>query len=185
MKPVIQTERLILREWSDDDLEPFARMNADPDVMKHFPAPLTREESDALAARVRHGMKERGFGWWVLDIRGGPSFAGVLGLTVPAFDPPFRCTSPCVEIGWRLARSAWGHGYATEAARAALAHGFDVLGLEEIVSFTVPANVRSWSVMERLGMSRRPEDDFDHPRLPEGHALRRHILYRVRRPSAK
>jgi RimJ/RimL family protein N-acetyltransferase len=175
---VLQTQRLLLREWRDEDLEPFARMNADPAVMEHFPTTLSRSESDAVAERIRGEFVERGFGWWALEIPGETAFAGFVGLSVPSFELPFPCTSPCVEIGWRLATSAWGKGYATEAARAVLTHGFDVLALEEVVSFTVVANARSRRVMERIGMTRREEEDFEHPRLPEGHPLRRHVLYR-------
>ncbi|MES1239233.1 MAG: GNAT family N-acetyltransferase, partial [Chloroflexota bacterium] len=121
-----------------------------------------------------------GFGLWVVEAAGDGTFLGFTGLTRPRFDAPFM---PAVEVGWRFARHTWGKGYATEAARAALGFGFEVLGLEEIVSFTSPANERSWRVMERLGMTHDPADDFDHPRLPEGHRLRRHLLYRLPRAA--
>ncbi len=173
---MIATERLTLRQWRDDDLEPFAALNADPAVMEFFPAPLTREQSDSLAQRERTAIEERGWGLWAVE-NADRGFMGFVGLAVPSFEAHF---TPAVEIGWRLAREQWGKGYATEAARAALAFGFEELALDEIVSFTVPANRKSWLVMERLGMTRSPEDDFDHPMLGEGHPLRRHVLYRAR-----
>ncbi|GAB4364068.1 MAG: hypothetical protein Kow00114_20530 [Kiloniellaceae bacterium] len=146
--------------------------------MEHFPAPLSRAESDAVAARVRAFMAEHGFGWWAVEVPGEAPFIGFVGLWRPAFDEPF---TPCVEVGLRLAREFWGRGYATEGARAALSFGFEDLGLAEIVSFTAASNLRSQAVMRRLGMTRDPADDFDHPSLPEGHPLRRHVLYRARR----
>jgi len=176
----VRTARLLLRPWQDDDLEPFAALNADARVMEHMPAPMSRADSDLLAKRIRDHWAERGFGLWAVEVPGVARFAGFVGLMVPSFDAHF---TPCVEVGWRLAAGHWGKGYATEGARAALAHGFEVLGLEEIVSMTVLANVRSWHVMERLGMVRDAAGDFDHPRLPEGHRLRRHILYRLRRAA--
>jgi RimJ/RimL family protein N-acetyltransferase len=176
--PEIRTERLRLRGWRQPDLQPFAEMNADVEVMEHFPAPLTRAESDGLVDRFRERWAEDGHGPWVVERLEDARFLGFVGLMTPRFDAPFM---PAVEVGWRLARMAWGHGYATEAARAALAYGFEAVGLREIVSFTVPANSRSRAVMERLGMVRDPTDDFDHPRLPEGSPLRRHVLYRLRR----
>jgi RimJ/RimL family protein N-acetyltransferase len=166
---------LILRPWRDEDLCHFARLNADPDVMAHLPARLSAEQSAALAARIRAHMDARGFGLWALEVPGEVPFGGFVGLSVPSFEAAF---TPCVEVGWRLAREIWGRGYATEAARAACAHGFFAVGLAEIVSFTVPANVRSWRVMERLGMERDAAGDFDHPRVADG-PLRRHVLYRL------
>ena len=176
----LTTDRLILRPWRDADLAPFAALNADPVVMEHFPAPLPREESDALAARIRGRIDAEGFGLWAVEVRGGAPFVGFVGLSIPGFAAHF---TPCVEVGWRLAREHWGKGYAGEAAAAALADGFERLSLAQIVSFTVPANVRSRAVMERLGMTRDPTDDFDHPVLPEGHRLRRHVLYRLTRAA--
>jgi RimJ/RimL family protein N-acetyltransferase len=146
--------------------------------MEFFPGPLDRAESDALAGRIRDHLARHGFGLWAVEARGVADFIGFVGLSVPSFQAPF---TPCVEIGWRLAHEHWGRGYATEAARAALAFGFRDLALEEIVSFTVPMNRRSRRVMERLGMTRSAADDFEHPALPEGHALRPHVLYRLRR----
>jgi len=174
----LQTERLRLRRWRTSDLEPFAALNADPRVMEHFPSTLSREESDAYAARIIAQGDALGFGLWAAEIPGVTPFAGFVGLSVPGFEAHF---TPCVEIGWRLAAEYWGRGYATEAARAALAFGFDAVGLDEIVSITTPGNQRSRRVMERIGLTRDAEDDFDHPLLPAGHPLRRHVLYRRRR----
>jgi RimJ/RimL family protein N-acetyltransferase len=175
----LRTERLLLRAWRPSDLEAFAELNADPEVMEHFPAPLDRAESDAAARRIDAHFAVHGFGLWAVEAPGIAEFAGFVGLAVPSFEAAF---TPCVEVGWRLARRHWGRGYATEGARAALAFGFERRGLEEIVSFTAAPNLRSRRVMERLGMSRSAADDFDHPRLPEGHPLRRHVLYRLSRP---
>ena len=160
------------------DREPFAAMNADPEVMEHFPAPLTRDESDALVDRIEAGFDEQGWGLWALEERESGAFLGFTGLNRPGFDAHF---TPAVEIGWRLARPAWGRGYASEAARAAAAFAFETLALDELVSFTAVANVRSQRVMQRIGMTRDPADDFDHPALPAGHPLRRHVLYRLAR----
>jgi RimJ/RimL family protein N-acetyltransferase len=171
---MIETERLVLRRWRHADKEPFAALNADPAVMEHFPAVLTRAESDALADRIDGGIADRGFGLWAVEA--GGTFIGFTGLSVPRFTAAF---TPCVEVGWRLARHAWGYGYATEAATAALDHGFARLGLTEIVSFTAVPNLRSRAVMRRLGMSHDPAEDFDHPAVPEGSPLRRHGLYRI------
>ncbi len=171
----MNTPRLILRTWRDEDLEPFARLNADPEVMRHFPSVQTREESDASAARIRAHFEANGFGIWVVEEKGGAPFVGTIGLLRVSFEAHF---TPCVELGWRLVRNAWGKGYATEAAREALRFGFEELGLEEVVAFTTPENVRSRRVMERLEMRHSPDDDFDHPRMPSGHPLRRHVLYR-------
>jgi RimJ/RimL family protein N-acetyltransferase len=173
--PELCTERLILRRWQPADRAPFAEMNADSEVMRHYPKTLTREESDRLADAIEAHFAARGFGVWALEVPGVVAFAGYVGLSVPRFEAPF---TPCVEIGWRLARQVWGRGYATEGAQAALAFGFQHLGFDEIVSFTVPANARSRAVMNRLGMTHDPHDDFDHPLLPDGHPLRRHVLYR-------
>jgi len=172
----IRTDRLLLRRWLPSDLEPFAKMNADPLVMKHFPALLSREESDAGVARVEAHFDQHGFGFWTVEIPGTAPFIGFIGLSIPRFQAHF---TPCVEVGWRLAPEFWNRGYATEGARASLKFGFEVLKLPEIVSFTVPANSASRRVMEKIGMAHNPADDFDHPGLPEGHPLRRHVLYRA------
>jgi RimJ/RimL family protein N-acetyltransferase len=180
MATVLRTERLILRRWTDADRSALAEMNADPEVMKHlYPGALSRAETDAMVDRIQEHFAARGFGFWALEVPGIVPFAGFVGLAVPRFTAPF---TPCVEVGWRIARAQWGQGYATEAARTALAFGFDELGLDEIVAFTVPANTRSRRVMEKLGMTRDPHDDFEHPFLPEGHPLRAHVLYRKSRP---
>ena len=175
---VIETPRLRLRHWRDEDLAPFAALNADPRVMRHYPARLDRSESDAQAGRIRAYMAEQGIGLWAVSVRGGAGFIGFVGLSRPRFETRF---TPCVEVGWRLAHEHWGCGYATEAARAALAHGFGPLGLDEVVAMAVPANRRSLAVMRRLGMTRSPADDFLHPSLPDGHPLQPHVLHRLKR----
>jgi RimJ/RimL family protein N-acetyltransferase len=172
----IRTHRLHLRVWREEDLPAFAAINADPRVMEYFPGRLDRAESDARATRIRGHFARHGFGLWAVEVPGVADFVGFVGLVRCDFEAPF---TPCVEIGWRLAHEHWGHGFATEAALAALDFGFQRLGLEQIVSFTVPANRRSRAVMERIGMTRTPADDFDHPAIPEGHPLRRHVLYRA------
>ncbi len=181
MAPPLQTPRLVLRRWRDSDRAPFARMNADPRVMKHFPACLTEEESNLSAARIEAHFELHGFGLFAAELRATGAFSGYIGLSVPAFETHF---TPCVEIGWRLAPEYWNRGLATEGARAVLRYAFEDLRLSEIVSFTVPDNLPSRRVMEKIGMTHNPADDFDHPRLPEGHPLRRHVLYRIRRWSA-
>jgi RimJ/RimL family protein N-acetyltransferase len=178
--PVLRTDRLILRPWRDADRAPFAAMNADPQVTQFFPKPLTRAESDAMVDRMREHFARRGFGFWVAEAPGVADLVGAIGIVAPSFQAPF---TPCIEVGWRLARAYWGRGYATEGASAALAYGFGHLGLDEIVSFTVPANLPSRRVMERLGMMRSPADDFEHPFLPPGHPLRPHVLYRLDRST--
>jgi RimJ/RimL family protein N-acetyltransferase len=174
----LETERLILRTWREADREPFARMNADPAVMEFFPACLSRVESDQAVDRIEQHFRERGFGLFAAELKIEGTFVGFVGLNVPRFNAHF---SPCVEIGWRLAAAYWGRGLATEGARVALQHGFEVLGLDEIVAFTIPVNQRSRRVMEKLGMTHDPADDFDHPGLAEGHPMRRHVLYRLKR----
>jgi len=180
--PILTTARLRLRQWREEDLAPFAALNADPQVMEFFPKVLTRAESDAVAGRIRDHFVRHGFGLWAVEAPGAADFVGFVGLAVPSFEAHF---TPCVEIGWRLAREHWGHGYATEAATAALAFGFGDRALEEIVAFTVPANIPSRRVMGRLGMRRLPADDFEHPAIAAGHPLRSHVLYRLRRADWK
>ena len=175
----LRTERLIMRGWRDEDREPFAALASDPEVQRYFPAPLSRAEADAFVDRMQAEHERRGWILWALEVEGTGRFIGYTGLEVPGFDAHF---TPAVEVGWRLARGAWGNGYATEAARAAVAFGFQRLGLEEIVSFTVPDNAPSRAVMERLGMTHDPAGDFEHPGLPEGHPLRLHVLYRLECP---
>lgn len=171
-----RTSRLLLRRWRDSDREPFARINADPEVMAHFPGVLDRAASDALADLIEARFAEHGFGPWAIEVQGGEPFIGFVGLARVGFEAHF---TPAVEILWRLARSSWGHGYATEAAHEACRIAFDELRLPEIVSFTVPANQRSRAVMTRIGMTHDARDDFDHPKLAEGHPLQRHVLYRL------
>jgi RimJ/RimL family protein N-acetyltransferase len=176
--PELTTTRLRLRTWRDSDLPAYAALNADPQVMEHMPSLLDRAASDASAASIREHFAQHGFGLWAVEAPDVAGFIGFVGLAVPGFEAHF---TPCVEIGWRLAQAHWGRGYATEAAAAAADFAFDRAGLAEIVSFTVPANRRSRAVMERLGMTHDAAEDFDHPRLPEAHPLRRHVLYRLRR----
>jgi ribosomal-protein-alanine N-acetyltransferase len=172
----LSSGRIYLRRWRDEDREAFAAMNSDPRVMEFFPSRLSRVESDALADRIQEHFRAQGFGLWAIEIPDVAPFIGFAGLTVPRFSARF---TPCVEVGWRLAFEHWGRGYATEAARLALAYGFGSLALSEVVSFTSTGNHRSRAVMERLGMRRDPADDFDHPALAESHPLRRHVLYRI------
>jgi ribosomal-protein-alanine N-acetyltransferase len=179
--PTLETPRLLLRRWRPEDLEAFARLNADPEVMEFFVSTLARAESDAFAGRVRDHFETHGFGLYAVELKGGTPFAGFAGLSVADFESDF---TPAVEIGWRLGRASWGAGIATEAARRVLEHAFGSLELEEVVSFTVVANLRSRRVMERIGLSHDPAGDFDHPKVAEGHPLRRHVLYRLKRPAA-
>jgi ribosomal-protein-alanine N-acetyltransferase len=175
----LRTPRLLLREWRDEDREPFAAMSADPEVMAGYAAPLTdRAASDAWIERMRAHLAEHGFAYWAVELPSAAELIGAIGLSRVRFQAPF---TPAVEIGWRLARPFWGQGYALEAALATIEDGFFRLGLDEIVGFTVPANTRSWRVMQRLGMTREPSTDFDHPGIPEGHPMRRHVVYRIRR----
>lgn len=178
----LRTERLLLRPWRLDDRAPFAELNADPEVMEHFPAPKTRSESDALADRIEAHFGAHGYGLWAVEVPGSCSFAGFTGLQTVTIDNHLRGS---VEVGWRLARAQWGKGYATEAAREAVRFGLEELGLREIVSFTTRNNRRSRAVMERLGMTRDPRDDFEHPDIPEGHAQRSHVLYRLIRNDGR
>jgi ribosomal-protein-alanine N-acetyltransferase len=178
MLDTLRTPRLLLRRWRDADRLPFQRINADARVMEFFPEPLTADASDALVDRAQKHFDRRGFGPFAVELIETNAFIGFIGLSVPAFHGHFMSA---VEVGWRLAFEHWGKGLATEGARAALGFGFNDLGLEQVVSFTVPANLRSRRVMERLGMTHDSRDDFDHPGLPEGHPLSRHALYRIKR----
>jgi RimJ/RimL family protein N-acetyltransferase len=171
------TSRLRLRQWTDPDRAPFAALNADPLVMRHFPALLSRDQSDALMESFSQRLRADGYGLWALELRATGEFIGFAGLTAPRWKAAF---TPCTEVGWRLARTAWGQGYATEAGNAALETAFGPASLPEVVSFTTPGNVRSIRVMERLGMKRDPSEDFDHPLVTDG-PLRRHVLYRLSR----
>jgi RimJ/RimL family protein N-acetyltransferase len=174
-----KTDRLFLRQWRQEDRAPFARLNADPEVMAWFPDLLDRQASDALMDRCQALIEERGWGFWAVEIRGSGEFLGFVGLHVPVQALPF---SPCVEIGWRLAKAYWGRGLACEAAQGALRVGFDTLGLQEIVSFTALLNLRSQRLMQRLGM-RREASTFEHPLVPQGHPLREHCLYRLKQAA--
>lgn len=175
--PRIETERLVLRRWDEADLETFAQLNSDPVVMEFFPAMLSREESDAFARRIEASFDECGYGLFALEVTRGARFAGFVGLhSLAGAAMPFAAD---VEVGWRLARSAWGKGYATEAAEAVLAFGFRECEMTEIVSFTSQVNVRSKRVMQKIGMHRDPAEDFLHPRVEAGHVLSPHVLYRL------
>ncbi len=176
MVPEVRTDRLVLRGWSAADRAPFAALNADPAVVEYLHGPLSPAASDALVDRIEAGWAEHGYGLWAVEVRADASFAGFVGLNRAGFEARFN---PAVEVGWRLARPAWGHGYATEAGHAALGFAFDTVGLDEVVSFTTVANTRSRAVMERLGMRRDPRDDFEHPALARGDPLRPHVLYRL------
>lgn len=177
----IRTERLLLREWRDEDREPLAKMSADPEVMEHLGGPMSRAESDAALVRCRT-RRAAGMGPWAIEVPGVAAFVGFVGLMHTSFEAPF---TPCVEVLWRLAREHWGKGYATEGARASLREGFEVHELDAIVSFTVLANARSRRVMARIGMTRSPAEDFEHPTVPVGSPLRPHILYRITRDAWK
>jgi RimJ/RimL family protein N-acetyltransferase len=173
--PDLRTDRLTLRSWQESDIAPWAEMNADPEVREYLGDVLTREQSAASAARFQAQLDERGFGFWAVEVLGTGEFIGFTGLDQVDEGMPFTG----IEVGWRLARPAWGHGYATEAARASLAFGFQVLALPEILAVTTAGNLRSQAVMQRIGMTRDPAGDFDDPAEPEG-PLRRNVLYRIR-----
>ncbi|MBA3239474.1 MAG: GNAT family N-acetyltransferase [Parachlamydiaceae bacterium] len=174
----ISTKRLVLRPWHEEDFEPFAQMNSDPRVMEYFPSLLSHQESDDFAKRLSAKLQKQGWGLWAVSVPGLSDFIGFIGLSEPSFSAHF---TPAVEIGWRLAYDFWGKGYVTEGALEVLKYGFDTLNLPQIVSFTSVHNHRSIQVMKRIGLHHDPVDDFDHPMLPEGHILRRHVLYRLNR----
>lgn len=176
----LRTERLLLRAWRPADREPFAALNADPEVMEHFAAPLTRADSHAFVDRIEATLATQGWGLWAVEVPGLAEFIGFIGLAVPRFEADF---TPCVEVGWRLARAAWGQGFAPEGATEVLRLAFDELQLDEVVSFTAVGNAKSRRVMEKIGMTHEPGDQFDHPSLPLGHPLSRHVIYRTRRAS--
>ena len=179
-KHSLNTQRLLLRAWSEDDRAPFAEMMASPDFNRYMPGPFDRAESDAMFNQIQEHLALHGFGLWALELPGEASFIGSVGLTIPRVKMPF---SPCVEIGWRIHPRHWNRGYATEAAEASVHHGFNELELDEVVSFTVSENLSSRRVMEKIGMTRDPEGDFEHPGLKEGHPLRPHVLYRMKSPE--
>jgi len=179
---VLTTDRLLLRRWRESDREPFAALTADPEVMRYFPSRLSREQSDAMVDRLDAAVEATGYGLWAVERRDTEQFIGFVGPNRPTFDPALADTT---EIGWRLARDAWGQGFATEAAREVVRFAFDPSGadLPALISFTAAVDEPSRRVMRRLGMMHDPADDFDHPALPPGHELRPHVLYRLRRAS--
>lgn len=178
--PPVITDRLELRQWRAADRESYAAINADPAVMEHFPSTMSRAASDAMLDRMHERIETDGYGLYAVQVGETGELIGFTGLSAPRFEAAF---TPCVEVGWRLARSAWRHGYATEAAQAALSVGFDQVGLAQIVSFTTAANLRSQAVMQRIGMHHNDSDDFDHPSLEPGSPLLRHVLYRLDQDS--
>ena len=170
----IETPRLILRQWEDRDREPWIAMNADPRVMEFFPSVYGRARSEEVLRAMQRGLDAHGYGWWAVELKSTGEFAGIAAIDDVRYDVPFE---PRREVGWRFRAEMWGNGYATEAAVAALDFARS-LGWDSIVAFTAAQNVRSRRVMERLGMTRDAREDFDHPRIDEGHPLRRHVLYR-------
>lgn len=172
----IKTNRLILRQWQQSDLKPFAALNADPHVMEFFPNPLTQEQSDQLVLKLSEKISHNGWGVWAVSLMDTAEFIGCIGLNTVEFHAHF---TPAVEIAWRLAYTHWGKGYATEGAKAALQYGFETLKLPELVAFTTINNLRSRHVMEKIGMHHNPSDDFDHPKVADEHPLKRHVLYRA------
>ncbi len=176
MTIILETKRLILREWKDEDIPAFAAMNQDPKVMEFFPSTLTPEESESRVDWQRCHFKEHGFCCFAVELKATGEFIGFVGLSIPIFKAHF---TPCIEVGWRIASQHWNQGYATEAARAILRAAFEKYGLKEVVSFTAETNKPSIRIMEKLGMRHNPEDDFDHPNIPKDHLLSRHVLYRL------
>lgn len=174
--PTLETPRLFLRTWRDSDIPPWVAMHADPRVMEFFPATYSENYAKEVAEELHARLERDGLGWWIAEIKGGNRFAGTIALQKVTFEAHF---TPAHEIGWRLAHDTWGHGYATEGARAVLNYAFEQMGCDEVVSMTAEINLRSRRVMERLGMTRDAADDFEHPRLQEGDRLRRHVLYRL------
>lgn len=174
--PTLYTDRLMLRAWRASDLAPFSELNADPEVMMHFPASLSEKETKAFVAKIRAHFVEHGFGLWAVEARGVAPFIGFIGLWRPSFRAHF---TPAVQVGWRLARPYWNQGYCTEGAQRVLRFAFQEQGIDELVNFTVPKNAGSRRVMDKLGMHRDARGDFNHPRLPHGHPLRQHVLYRL------
>lgn len=172
----LRTPRVLLRQWKDSDTDAWALMNADTEVRRYFPSVLSRTEAEGEADRIRASIAQRGWGMWALEVPGVHPFAGFVGLNLPGYEAPWM---PAVEIGWRLAPAAWHQGYATEGAAAALHFAFTQLELPQVVAMSVPANTPSHRVMERIGMVRDTAADFDHPRVPDGSPLKRHILHRI------
>ena len=178
---MLKTQRLIIRNWKPEDLKPFALINADPRVMENFPATLTEEESNKLAARFQEKIDEYGYGFSALERIDTGEFIGFVGLNYlspESFPAPF---TPAVEIGWRLSSNHWGQGYATEGAREVLRFAFENLKLNEVVAMATTQNTKSHAVMKRLGMTYSPNDDFTNPKLPENHPLYHCVLYRIKK----
>jgi len=173
----LQTARLTLRQWKNSDLPIFAALNADPAVMAHYPSTLTREQSDAMANKLIHLINNRGWGLWAIEATDVQQFMGFVGLHIPTYDLP---VSPCLEIGWRLAKKYWGYGYATEAAKAAMEFAFTTLQEDTIYSFTSVTNAKSRAVMARLGLH-NTHHNFNHPMLPDNHILSEHVLYKIQK----
>ena len=174
----LRTRRLLLRRWKPSDFPPFAKMNADPRVMEFMLRKMTPEETRHKIDGIAANFNANGFGLWAVEIAASEKFIGFVGLAVPGYRLPF---TPCVEIAWRLCAEEWGKGYAPEAAHEAIRDGFERVGLQEIVSFTAATNSKSRRVMEKLGMRYSPAEDFEHPMVPEGNTLRRHVLYRLKK----
>lgn len=181
LKKVIETNRLMLRSWQAADVDRLVHLHQDPRVIEWLPGPWTLQKAQRFVAETNAHINMHGFGFWAVETKTDSIFLGFVGLNQPDFHAHF---TPCVEVGWRLGSAYWGHGYATEAAAAAVQYGFETMGLQEIVSFTVPANVRSLRVMERIGMQRDVQGDFAHPRLPLDHRLSQHVLYRISQTSS-
>jgi RimJ/RimL family protein N-acetyltransferase len=175
-KVFIETDRLILRAWKEEDLLPFSQLNADPQVMEHFPKLMSLSETESMIKVIHQRQLEHGFCLFATELKTTGDFIGFIGLNIPNYQTPF---SPFVEIGWRLAAKFWNQGYATEGALATLKYGFQTLNLKEIVSFTATTNLTSQRVMEKIGMTRDLDGDFEHPSLDKNHRLARHVLYRV------
>lgn len=179
---VIHTERLVLREWRETDKQPYALLNADPEVMRHFPSQLSREQSDEMVDRMAAAWEQRGFGLWAAERVDTHQFIGFIGLSMPGWH--VDGLTPCVEVGWRIDSQHWGHGFAPEGARAALEYAFEHVELpnDEVVSFTTTQNLKSQRVMQKIGMVLDPTGEFDHPMTPGWHE-QRHVVYRIDRPT--
>ncbi len=180
--PQLETKRLILRQWKKEDLECFAKLNADKRVMEFFPSTLSEKESNSLSETIQKELQEKKYGLWAVEAKNCAPFIGCIGLHYQDFSAHF---TPCIEIGWRLLFDYWKKGYAFEAASKVLEYGFNVLNLNEIVAFTAEKNTRSRKLMEKLNMTYNPKDDFHHPKLPKNHILQPHVLYRLKNPNIK
>lgn len=177
----LKTERLLLRQWKDEDVVLFSKMNADPMVMEYYPSTLDEEQSDTMANKIKSLIAEKGWGFWAVELHNEKRFIGFVGLHEPTYELP---VTPCVEIGWRLDKNYWGKGYATEAANESLKFAFEELELNEVYSFASVANEKSWRVMQRLGM-KNTHSNFEHPIIPENHPLREHVLYKITKEQYK